>query len=137
MNNNRGAQTTEDDHTGEVRTRFSKIWLREDGIIQMVFDPGSEFTLTDTRESLECIVKLSKGKRYPLLVDMRDIKSADYGARQEAATFEDAISLAALISSPVSRMIGNVFLTLYKIAYPIRLFTSEAEAIEWLKGFLK
>jgi hypothetical protein len=47
------------------------------------------------------------------------------------------MSAAMLIDSAVSRMIGNIFLATQKTSFPVRLFNSEAEAIQWLKGFLE
>jgi hypothetical protein len=126
-----------DIHIGEIRTRVAKIWLREDGIVQIGMDPGAKFTLVDTREGLEGIVKVSKGQRRPLLVDARNLKSADFAARHETATFEEITSVAILIDSALSRMIGNVLITFSKPTLPARIFTSEAEAVEWLKGFLE
>jgi len=126
-----------DNHIGEIRTRVLKIWLREDGIVQNVVDPGAEYTLADAREGLAGIDKVCKGQRCPLLVDSRNLKSMNRNARQEMAAFERITSIAILIDSAVSRMIGNVFLATNKKSYPARLFTSEAEAVEWLKGFLE
>jgi hypothetical protein len=137
MNKNGGSQKVSDNHIGEIRTRVLKIWLREDGIVQNVVDPGAEYTLADVREGLAGIYKVSKGQRRPLLVDSRNLKSMDRNARQEMATFDEITSIAILIDSAVSRMIGNVFLATNKKSYPARLFTSEAEAIQWLKGFLE
>jgi hypothetical protein len=126
-----------DIHTGEIRTRFGKIWLREDGIIQFAIDPGAKFTLADTREGLAGIIKISNGQSRPLLVDARDLKSVDLAARNETAAFEEVLAAAMLIDSAVSRMIGNIFLATQKTSFPVRLFNSEAEAIQWLKGFLE
>ncbi|HKI53837.1 MAG TPA: hypothetical protein VJ987_06905, partial [Anaerolineales bacterium] len=106
MINNGGTEVVTDIHIGEIRTRVANIWLREDGIVQIVVDPGCEYTLADTREGFEAIVKLSNGKRRPLLADGRNLKSLDSAARQEAAAFEEAMSGAILIDSAVSRMIG-------------------------------
>jgi hypothetical protein len=125
-----------DNHIGEIRTRVGKIWLREDGIVQFVMDPGAKFTLADTREGLAGIVKISKARRRPLLVDARNLKSVDFAARHETAAFEEIKSAAILIDSAVSRMIINVFLTANKTNYPTRLFTSEVAAVEWSKEFL-
>ena len=58
-------------------------------------------------------------------------------AREELAAFEGVTSAAILIDSALSRMIGNVFITFNKPMFPTRLFISETEAIEWLKGFLE
>jgi hypothetical protein len=137
MNNNGGTQMVTDIHIEEIRTRVAKFWLREDGIVQFVVDPGCEYTLADAREGFETIIKVSKGKLRPLLADGRNLKSLDSGARQESAAFEEAMSGALLIDSPVSRIIGNVFINFSKPMIPVRLFTSEAEAIQWLKGFLE
>jgi hypothetical protein len=126
-----------DNHIGEIRTRVAKVWLRDDGIVQLVIDPGAKYTLADIGEGNEGIVKLSKGQRRPLLVDAKNIKSVDFATRKEAATFAEITSVAILIDSALSRMIGNVFLATNKTSYPARLFTSEAEAIQWLKGFLE
>jgi hypothetical protein len=137
MNNKRGAEMVTDNRIEEVRTRVLKIWLREDGIVQNVVDPGAEITLADLREGLAGIDKVSKGQRRPLLVDSRNLKSMDRNARQKIAAFEEITSIAILIDSAVSRMIGNVFLATNKKSYPARLFTSETEAVEWSKGFLE
>jgi hypothetical protein len=137
MNNNGGIEMVTDNHIGEIRTRVAKIWLRENGIVQLIIDPGAKLTLADTREGLECIVKLGKGKRRPLLIDARNLKSMDFAARHETAAFEEVMSAAILIDSAVSRMIANVFITTNKTNYPTKLFTSEAEAVEWSKEFLE
>ncbi|MGB7874967.1 MAG: hypothetical protein WBL25_11340 [Anaerolineales bacterium] len=137
MNNNRDTQMVTDKPIGEIRTRVGKIWLRDDGIVQLVIDPGTKYTLADTRESSAGIVKLSKGQRLPLLADARNLKSVDFAARKETAAFDQVMSAAMLIESAVSRVIGNVFLASNKTSFPTRLFTSEAEAVEWLMEFLE
>lgn len=45
--------------------------------------------------------------------------------------------MALLIGSPVSRMIGNFFLGINRLRVPVRLFSDEAEALEWLKRYLE
>jgi hypothetical protein len=44
-------------------------------------------------------------------------------------------SMAVLIKSPISRVVGNFFLGINKPAVPTRLFDNEADALEWLKKF--
>ena len=70
MNNNGGAEMVTDNHIGEVRTRVVKIWLREDGIVQIVVLPGAEYTLADAKQGLAGIDQVSNGKRRPMLVDL-------------------------------------------------------------------
>jgi hypothetical protein len=85
-------------------------------------------------------LKISKGKKLPLLVDSRNIKSMEREARVYYAGEEGRKSVSAcalLIGSPVSRVIGNFFMGLNKPLVPTRLFTSETEAIEWLRRFIE
>jgi hypothetical protein len=74
-----------------------------------------------------------------VLVDIRESKGASrecraYFASDEAAKIQSAGAL--LISSPLSRLIGNFFIGLNKPKFPTTLFTNEYEAIKWLKTFL-
>jgi len=137
MNNNGGTEMVTDIHIKEVQNRVDKVWLREDGIVQTVVFPGAEYTLVDAKQNLASIVQVSNGKRLPLLVDIRNAKTMERAARQLFATDEWVTSTALLIDSALSRMIGNAFITFSKPVIPTRLFTSEAEAVEWLKGFLE
>jgi hypothetical protein len=70
------------------------------------------------------------------LADIRNIKSITRGARIYFTSEETGAVLraqAVIVGSPLSRVIGN-FYGLYGMPYPIKLFTAEAKAIEWLKG---
>ena len=126
--------------TEEIVTQTAKIWLDENGILRVTSLPGATQTLAQAHENMSVEVQLSRGKRRPLLVDLRGMKSFDRDARayyagQEAAKFQSAVAL--LIGSPLSRVIGNFFIGFNKTVMPTRLFTLEAEALEWLKGFLE
>jgi len=123
-----------------VATRTSKVWLGEDDIVRAVYAPKAEVQLADAKENIAALVEVSKGKRVLLLADSRPLKSItrearEYFAGKKAAKVENACAL--LIGSHVSKIIGNFFLGINKPSYPTRLFTSETQAIEWLKGFLE
>ena len=137
MNNNRGAGLVTDIHIKEVQNRIEKIWLREDGIIQDFVLPTAEYTLEDAKQGLAAIDQVSNGKLRPMLVDLRNIKTIDRAARQEAAAFEGVTSSAILIGSALSWFIGNIIIKFTDNVSRVGLFTSEAEAIEWLKEFLE
>jgi hypothetical protein len=122
-----------------VKTRTARIWLAKDSIGRYVAIPGAEVTLADAEEIHHAIVDLYHGDTHPLLVDIRDVKSASREARQYFAggrDIETTTAVALLVRSPVSRVIGNFFLGLNKPQFPIRTFDSEADALAWLKGFL-
>ena len=124
----------------EVMLRTCKIWLGEDGIARSIYFPNAEETLADAKEYIATVVKISKGKRCPLFVDMRNCKSITREAREYYAGEKSAKAVSAaagLIGSPVSRIIGNFFMRLNKPVLPTKIFTSETEALEWLKGFIE
>lgn len=122
----------------EIKTRIAKLWLAEDGVLHYRYDAGTEATLDDAKEEVAAAVQLSKGIRRPTLVDLRYMKSASRDARKYYASDDAARAekvAALLIGSPVSRVIGNFYMAIAKPKIQTRLFTSEGEAIEWLKQF--
>jgi hypothetical protein len=54
-----------------IETRVSRIWLGEDGILRVINRPGAEFTLEDAVANHEATLKITGGRRVPILVDMR------------------------------------------------------------------
>ena len=121
----------------EVSTETGTHYLDDQGIVHTTSFQGVEETLEQAKASIVAIRQVSEGKRRPLLLDMRPIKSQkrevrEYYASPEAA---DAYTAAAiLVGSPISKMIGNIFIGIGKLPVPTKLFSGEAEAIEWLKG---
>ena len=116
------------------------FWLGEDGIVRVSVPCGAEDTLEKAKSSLEEIKKTCQGKMRPVLVDMRYLKSASFEARNYWAGEETAkvVTAAALwLESPVSKVLGNFYLGLNKSIAPLKLFTNEDLALEWLKGFLQ
>lgn len=121
-------------------TRTGRIRLGEDGIVRAVIIPGAEQTLEDAKEQVAAVWKVSQGRRRPVLVDAREGRFMDRAARvyyasDEAARFRSASAL--LVGSTVTRVMASFFLGLNKPTHPVRLFTSEDEALDWLRGFLE
>jgi hypothetical protein len=125
----------EEDRTWIVSTRAAKIRLRRDGIIHVVGLPGIELSQADARAIIAALVRISQGKKHPVLVDIRQAKTVDREARQDLTASTAPTAVALVVASPVSQVIGNSFMGLNRAVIPLRLFTSEAEAVEWLKGF--
>jgi transcriptional regulatory protein LevR len=123
----------------EISTSSHKISLHDDGIVKAICITGDE-TIEKARELIETIKKITENKTSPLLVDMRQQKSISREARQfysRKETMDTVTALALIVESAISKVLANFFLGLNKPPYPTRLFTVEAEAIEWLKGYLK
>ena len=124
----------------EIVTRTGRHYLDEDGIIRTTILPGAEQTLEDAKENIRASIAIGLGKRRPLLVDLRAIKSQTREARDCYTGPEGSrcySAAAVLVSPPISRLIGNLSIGLSKSSsVEGRLFTSEAEALAWLKTFL-
>ena len=123
----------------EQSSRVAKLWVGEDGICRIIHAPGAEVTLQDAQETMAAYLKLNDGERLPLLIDTKTMKSISREARhfyagEEAAKCASAVAL--ILKTPVSRVLGNFYLGLSNPHLPSRLFTSDDEALEWLKGYL-
>jgi hypothetical protein len=118
----------------------SELWLEEDGIVRVVWVPGAEVTLEDAQECMAAYLKINRGKRYPMLVDTKSMKSLARGARtyfasEEAARVASAVAL--IVATPVSRVLGNFYLGVSNPHLPTRLFSDEGEALAWLKEYIE
>jgi hypothetical protein len=108
-------------------------------IIVARYRAGAEETLDDARANVALCLLRTAGQRRPLMVDLRAAKSQSAGARAYMAGPEGlkvAQAVALLMGSPVSRVLGNLYLGLNKPPIPTRLFTSEDEAQVWLRSFV-
>lgn len=121
-----------------ITTRTSRLWLRPDGIVHVQDLPGLLKTLDDAKESIEATARLAKGKALPVLVDMR----AGLGATRETRAYyssEENLAvtraLALLVGSRLTRTMANLFISVNRPPIPTRLFTSEDDAVAWLKTF--
>ena len=123
-----------------IVTRVSRIWLGEDGIIRVIHFPGAKLTLENAKDSMAAYQKLNKGKRRPIFIDIKTLKDFSREARQYfAGEYAAKASLAAaiIVGSPVSRVLGNFYLGISNPILPTRIFSSEDEALEWLKGYIE
>jgi len=125
--------------TEVFETRTGKTWLREDGILMVVVKHQAEIELEDAKSDIELGKKLTKGKIVGLCINMRQMRSIDREARSYYSSSGDnnTKAIGLIVDSFLSRVIANFFVGINKPKRPIKLFTSEEKAIEWLKRFIK
>lgn len=119
-----------------MATRTCTLWV--DGFVRGRFHEGAEVSADDARENLAVTARLAEGRRRPVLVDLRPVRSQSAEARAVFAGPEaTAVSLAvALVTgSPLTRVLGNFFLGFNRPEVPTRLFKTVAEAEAWLATF--
>jgi hypothetical protein len=122
--------------SAEITHPKFRMWLRPDGIVQLVWGPRVAMGLEDAIAAIDAMTKLTGGRRSPLLVDVHDAGPQDRPARVEFVRRGDLVSAVALIVvTPLSRMMGNFFLNVSRPTTLTRLFDDEASALAWLQEF--
>lgn len=122
--------------TEVIETRTANLWLGRDGILRVINKPNVEVTVEDAFENVETANKLMGERRRPTLVDIKTVLTVEREARKYYAEENLSLAQALIISSPLSKVIGNFFLGLNKASCPMKLFTSEEDAINWLQGYV-
>ena len=120
-----------------LESKEFKTWL-SDNIIYTEVKLNAIIDVEAARENTRMVRQLSGEKKYPLLVDLNNIKSITKEAREHFSMKgrEPYInSLAMVIKSPISRMIGNYFINLSSPIVPTKLFNSKEKAIKWLATY--
>ena len=121
-----------------ISERTQRTWLDEEGILHAEAVHGAAQTLEDAEACVAFMWEVAGQRRRPVLIDLRQARSMDRATRAYyagPATASKQIAVGILIESPLSRVLGNFFLGLNKPIMPTRLFTSEAEALAWLRGY--
>jgi hypothetical protein len=115
--------------------RKFKMWLREDGIVQLVWAPKMDIGHSEAIAAIDSMVELTHGSKAPLLVDARGTGSQDRRARVEFVRRGELVSAVALIvDTPLSRMMANFYLNVSRPVVRTRLFEDERAAVTWLRG---
>ena len=117
-------------------TKTAIINLRDDGLVIVRIRDGAYQSLEDARTNLAVAISETAGQRRPLLVDIRTSQPLDADARHHYSgqTLVDSFTALALLidSSPLGRMMGNVYFRVARPGIPALLFGDESRAVEWL-----
>lgn len=120
-------------------TSITKNWVDDEGIAHVVFLPGAVITKNSAKEHFEACIKYGGEKARLVLSDARSIKSSDHEGRKYFAGENFAKytkASAVIVGSYLSKMLVSFFTSVSKPQYPVKFFTSEDEALKWLKRFL-
>jgi len=125
----------------DLQTSIAKLCQREEGFIHVKIDPDVELNLADMEEIFTTEYLFACGKRIPVFIDARQCKGTTteaikYWSDEKVRAFVKAVVF--LISSPLCKVLGDFYITISKQFYPsILVTTSEEEAFDWIKGFIK
>jgi len=114
-----------------------KFTLGLDDILYIECYPNTVMTLEGAKESTRIGGELTNDKPRPLLCDLTNVVKMTQDCRKHFAGKEHAAifsKCALIVTSPISRIIGNFFLGANKPLKPTRLFTDREEGLKWLKN---
>lgn len=120
-----------------VESGANRARWRGDGVLQVVLGgeehaQGATYAECDGREALDLVGSLVGGSVNVLnMTDIRRVKKTTARVLR-LESHPSTRRLALLTGSPVSRMLGNAYLSITKLKHPTRLFTDESSAVTWL-----
>ena len=78
------------------------------------------------------------GQPMPTLVEMSEIKSFSREARDlfQNQNTHTSSALALVVSSMMSRVMGNLFISMNQSGIPLKLFNDQNQAMNWLENYV-
>jgi hypothetical protein len=107
-----------------------------EGIIRTEAKPGIDIVLGYAIENSLIVNELCRGRKHPLLIDLKHLKSITPQARAYFSARDresDINAFGFVIHSAFQRMVGNIFIQFNNPPVPTRLFTDENAALDWLR----
>ena len=109
----------------------------EDGIVFIVFlREHADFDFVD--KGVKKRIEMTEGKPYPIITDMRKIKSASREARIRISEPDAGVgcpAVAVIVNSKLQKVMYNLYNAIFRAPSPCRLFTERKDAIEWVQQF--
>ena len=116
----------------------STIWFDEDGILCSRSKKAPPSTIEESKKTLEEFNKFLNGKKVCMLLDTTNSGQSSKETREFAAAefpkFTKAIAFFS--ASPLGKMVANIFFSIVKQPYPVKMFNDEKSAKAWLKQYL-
>ncbi len=116
----------------------STMWFDENGILCSIAKKVPQQTVEEAKETMEEFRKITGGKKICILSDSTNSTPVNKEMRDYLAKVipEIAKAIAIISGSAMGKMVANLFFSIKKQPYPVKMFTDETEAKEWLKQYL-
>ena len=115
---------------------YADLWV-EEGILHFIYKPNTLIDLEAARAIVKKRLHFQKGVSYPILCDLRQLKTVNKAAREYLAAHGciNAFAVAILIEESYSGTLSNAFIKISNPAVPTKEFTSEPDALDFLNKF--
>lgn len=119
-----------------LETEYAEFWI-ENGILFFIYKKGVEITLDVAKKIVSDRIRFQNGVLYPVFCDIRGIKGSEKAGRDYIANEGSELvkAVGALVESPVTKVMINLYLTVTKPKTPTRMFTDQKSALTYLEEF--
>ena len=123
-----------------MKIRNGEIQMGDDGIVYGSINvPGTVHSLADAVEITQAVEGIVGDKPAPFLIDVRHLVFIDSQAIAHFISPAHARFIKAhalIVDDAASRIMSRFFTEIYKPPFPIKIFTNQSQAQDWLRGFL-
>ncbi|WP_111309843.1 DUF7793 family protein [Confluentibacter sediminis] len=121
----------------KVENNFASFWIKN-GILFFIYNEDVEITLLAAKQIVSDRLQLQKGHTYPVLCDIRGVKSIGMDARRYFATEGSVFitAMALLSDTPISHIFSELYVTANTPPIPTEIFNNETEALDYLSTFV-
>lgn len=115
---------------------FVHFWI-EEGILHFVYRPNTVIDLDAAKAVVKTRLRSQNGVAYPILCDVRQLKSASKPAREylaEKGCF-NALAVAFVIDKAYSGTLIKAFINISNPSVPTKEFTTIPEALRFLYNY--
>lgn len=122
-----------------IITAKETLELRGNGILYCTIHKGAYLSEDDAIEIISAVKSIATNAPIPTLLDLRAGEGASIKARHqfmdsELIKYQSAVAM--IIDKGVSYLLASFFMGINKTAFPIKVFTDETKATQWLQQFL-
>jgi hypothetical protein len=124
----------------KVKTRTALIWKDESEIFWIKLNADVLIDLEDITDNILVTRNITGNAPHLKLLDSRE----NWKMTEEAEAYykrednpEKTIARAILVNSVADKIIKSILLKLFTPKVPLKIFTSEREAVNWLLNFKK
>jgi hypothetical protein len=115
------------------------VILGDDGILHIDFSQYDRITLASIQYIHARHVALCPDRKIPVLFKGKAVASVEYKAQRYLSSPEVSAGISAgaiVVKSFLERHLARMFLVYHRPPYPVQVFSDEADALDWLRGFL-
>ncbi len=115
---------------------YALFWV-EEGILFFIYKLNMILDISVARSVVKARLRLQQGKVYPILCDIRQLKTSSKAAREYLAVDGclNALAVAFVIEESYFGTMMSAFREISKPNVPVETFTTTSEALSFLKQF--